>query len=613
MEEKFGEWGYFLEKRFTFISYGRKKALHHSKDQMDPLCENLYNSSHRNVKTMIRGKKAQGGLDLSSDTVIRVVLSVGAILLLTIFIFKIWDVFVPDTEEATKRNFEQLVASITNMEEGASFSSYPLFVDEDYAIVGYQSGERANKGICPSYNILSEIENPKPEQCGIGTEGCLCLCKKTSDFATVCKENDDVEQCATVETFGKDYSFTGGTYTEGGSCSFALVLGAESVQSVYLKKTEDTVRICTKECDVQVETSSDSDFVSLLSSGGIITLDYKTPAMSINSYQQQLTYDSSSKKYTLEESTIWKYLDPENKRTTYTTLSDVVAYIKTQLSGPEATKLQAANDDTLVYAVVYIQADGYTSEQYGVYTPEEFLALLQELSDTSSTEDSSTSVLAETSGQNVLIIGDSQTMGTYGDTLYTLFKADDYTTNKYAVCGSTPSYFTKGVSIISSVCNAEYTYDDGSSKKVDSGNTPLLSNLIEKHTPSLVFVTFASNGYEWYGSSEETIQNSVNSVAEEITNQGSTCYWAGPPQGPHYPDIETYHQFRDTIKESVENSGCTFIDSEDYTDFAFCPDGTSFGCDADVHFDNHGTAGKAAAEAWAEGVYSEFVSSLSVS
>ncbi|MBI5002170.1 SGNH/GDSL hydrolase family protein [Candidatus Woesearchaeota archaeon] len=566
---------------------------------------------------MIKGKKAQGGLDLSSDTVIRVVLSVGAILLLTIFIFKIWDVFVPDTEEATKRNFEQLVASITNMEEGASFSSYPLFVDEDYAIVGYQSGVSSIGGTCTAYAITSPYSNTKPEQCGIGTEGCLCLCKKTSDFATVCKENDDVEQCATVETFGKDYSFTGGTYTEGGSCSFALVLGAESVQSVYLKKTENTVRICAKECDVQVETTDSNDLVSLLSSGGIITLDYKTPAMSINSYTQQLTYDSSSKKYTLKESTIWKYREPENEITTYTTLSDAVAYIKKQLSGSEATKLQAANDDTFVYAVVYVQAEGYTSEQYGVYTPEEFLALLQELSDTSSTEDSSdtstASVLAETSEQNVLIIGDSQTMGTYGDTLYASFKTDGYTTNKYAVCGSTPSYFTEGISIISSACNAEYTYDDGSSKKVDSGNTPLLSNLIEKHTPSLVFVTFASNGYEWYGSSEETIQNSVNSVAEEITNQGATCYWAGPPQGPHYPDIETYQQFRDAIKESVENSGCIFIDSEEYTDFAFCPDGGSFGCDADVHFDNHGTAGKAAAETWAEGVYSEFASSLSVS
>ena len=34
LEEKFGEWGYFLEKGFTFISYGRKKVLHHSKDRM---------------------------------------------------------------------------------------------------------------------------------------------------------------------------------------------------------------------------------------------------------------------------------------------------------------------------------------------------------------------------------------------------------------------------------------------------------------------------------------------------------------------------------------------------------------------------------------------------
>lgn len=220
---------------------------------------------------MIKGKKAQGGLDLSSDTVIRVVLSVGAILLLTIFIIKIWNVFVPDTEKATIRNFEQLVASIKNMDEGASFSSYPLFVDEDYVIVGYQSGISSIGGTCTAYEITSPYFNTKPEQCGIGKEGCLCLCENTGDFATLCRENNQVEQCATVKTFGTDYSFTGGTYTDGsGSCSFALVRGAESVQSVYLKKTEESVRICTKECDTTTTLVSSADASSSGSSSELI-------------------------------------------------------------------------------------------------------------------------------------------------------------------------------------------------------------------------------------------------------------------------------------------------------------------------------------------------------
>lgn len=442
------------------------------------------------MNKIIFGKKGQGGLDLSWDTLIRVVLSFGAILGLILFIAHILNVFYPDTEKATIRNFEQLVASIKNMDEGTSFSSYPLFVDEDYVIVGYPSGESANKGICPSHNILRETENPKPEQCGIGTEGCLCLCENTGDFATLCRENDQVEQCATVETFDKDYSFTGGSYTDGsGSCSFALVRGAEKVQSVYLKKTEDTVRICTKECTNSLTTVSS-------------------------------TKDS-----------------PDSKE--------------------------------------------------------------------------SSSTVAQTTAQNVLIIGDSQTMGTYGETLYSLFKADDYTTNKYAVCGSTPTYFTQGLSIISSSCNAEYLYDDGSVETVDTGDTPLLIALLEKHTPDTVFVTFASN---MYGSSEQTIQTAVQTFAEEITGQGIACIWAGPPQGPRYDDLEEYHEFTNIIKESAENSGCRFIDSEDYTAFAFCEENT-FGCASgtDPHFSNYGAAGKAVAEAWAQGVYSEFTASLSVS
>ncbi len=569
------------------------------------------------MNKIIFGKKAQGGLDLSSDTIIRIVLSVGAILLLTIFIVKIWNVFVPDTEKATIRNFEQLIASIKNMEEGASFSSYPLFVDEDYAIVGYQSGERANKGICPSHKILSETENPKPEQCGIGEEGCLCLCENTGDFATVCKENDQVEQCATVETFGKDYSFTGGSYNDGsGSCSFALVRGAENVQNVYMKKTEDTVRICAKECDIS--SSTETSLTSLLSSGGIILFHYEiritdndyygTPP----GYEQKLTYDSSSKKYTLEESTSWSYgNDPDIKTTTYTALTEVVAYIKTQVAWPEAAKVHGITEGGTVSITVSLQAEEYNAQEYGTYTSETISTFLDELAGTSA-KDETVSSSIQTTGKNVLLIGDSQSMGTYGDTLYTLFKADDYTTNKYAVCGSTPSYFTEGLAIISSACNAEYVYDDGNVESVSTGDTPLLAELIEKHTPDTVFVTFASNGYEWYGSSEETIQKSVTTLAQKITSQGSSCFWAGPPQGPHYPDIKNYQQFKDIIKESTESAGCTFIDSEEYTNFAFCGE-TSFGCDADVHFDGHGAAGKAAAQAWAQGVYDDFPSSLPTS
>ncbi|MEK6921887.1 MAG: hypothetical protein AABX82_08410, partial [Nanoarchaeota archaeon] len=95
-------------------------------------------------------------------------------------------------------------------------------------------------------------------------------------------------------------------------------------------------------------------------------------------------------------------------------------------------------------------------------------------------------------------------------------------------------------------------------------------------------------------------------TVQEITSSSASCYWIGSPQGPRYNDLEAYQQYKETIKAGAENGGCTFIDSEEYTSFAFCDD-DSFGCDADPHFDNHGAEGKTAAQEWALGVYADFL------
>ena len=179
--------------------------------------------------------------------------------------YKLVNVFIPKTDESTLKNFDQLVATIQSMEQGDSMTSYPLYLASAYAIVGYPSERNAIGGTCTAYGITNIYENKKPEACGIGNEGCICLCTKNSDeFATFCQKNDDVVKCHSKgkDNLDADISFVGGTYTDTtspGQCDFALIEGTGSPITVYVSKASQSssdkdadvavpVHLCTKEC-----------------------------------------------------------------------------------------------------------------------------------------------------------------------------------------------------------------------------------------------------------------------------------------------------------------------------------------------------------------------------
>lgn len=212
---------------------------------------------------------------------------------------------------------------------------------------------------------------------------------------------------------------------------------------------------------------------------------------------------------------------------------------------------------------------------------------------------------------SILIIGDSHTQGIYGTELYNNLKESSDSVTLYAVAGANPLHFVKGSSFSSGGTRLEGT--DIEKDTTGSGRTKVtsISTLLASYNPEIVVLTFGSN---LYGSSPETIVSYSEQLASAIVNEGASCYWVGPPQGPRYSDLEDYQAYKEAIEAGVEGS-CTFIDSEEYTEFNFC--GTSpssaFGCDGqdgvDVHFDSYGDDGDAAAADWAEGVSQEIVQS----
>lgn len=194
------------------------------------------------------------------STITKIVLV--CIILVPLFVlgYKLVNIFIPKADEATLKNFDQLVATIQNMEQGTSVTSYPLYLDSDYAVVGYPTTHNAIRGTCSVYGITNIYENKKPEACGAGNEGCICLCETTSAFGDLCQNNDDLVKCYGKEELGSDISFIGGTYADGiEQCDFAYVQGTGNPITISLMKglqssadkdanTAVTMRLCTKEC-----------------------------------------------------------------------------------------------------------------------------------------------------------------------------------------------------------------------------------------------------------------------------------------------------------------------------------------------------------------------------
>lgn len=198
---------------------------------------------------LLRSRKA--GFKLSWEELGEIILAI-AILIPMLYVGALFlKGFVSEEAEATERNFDVLAQQIKNTKaEDLLYTDYPIFVKNNYAIVGYLHGVSRIGGVCTADGISTAYAyvNAKPLLCGPSDAGCLCLCKK-NDVEKLCQDSEEVVDCRGLKYFKEDLSFTGGTYVDGsGSCSFALILG-EGTQSIAIKRVEDTVHICTHACE----------------------------------------------------------------------------------------------------------------------------------------------------------------------------------------------------------------------------------------------------------------------------------------------------------------------------------------------------------------------------
>ncbi len=184
-------------------------------------------------------KKAEAGTGISLETVGKLVLVVIILIVLWTFTVKLMGIFSSDKEAATKRNFETLVTTLTEMKDGATVTNYPLYIEDGFLVLGYWTNSNAIGGICPKIGVTEQKYNIKPTECGLANTGCICLCKYDKNFEKMCHENTKNMICKTIDDFDKDLSFEGNKQT----CDFALIKGSKNPQVINMTNTNNLIII----------------------------------------------------------------------------------------------------------------------------------------------------------------------------------------------------------------------------------------------------------------------------------------------------------------------------------------------------------------------------------
>lgn len=204
------------------------------------------------------------------------------------------------------------------------------------------------------------------------------------------------------------------------------------------------------------------------------------------------------------------------------------------------------------------------------------------------------SLLAEEK-KKILILGDSHSVHTFGQTLDQGLRNDGFSVKTIARSSASPHWWYTGLSTKHQAFSRDYDGTIHEEKK-----TPLLASILPKD--STVVVALGTNMIKVFKnldlkklkldydckSKGITMAEATFCMARQIQENGNQCIWVGPPQMKNYKKKELKKTY-ETL--GVLAKGCLIIDSRDLTKYAGS-DGT--------HYD--GKKGVAVAKAWAEAV-----------
>jgi hypothetical protein len=171
---------------------------------------------------------------------------------------------------------------------------------------------------------------------------------------------------------------------------------------------------------------------------------------------------------------------------------------------------------------------------------------------------SATPAAAWAAQSEVLVIGDSQSYGSFGSRLLSQLRKDKkISTSYYSRPGSGALWWMNGDKAPEDWGSWNAPQGEPELRVPQALATPKIENLISKHQPELVVVQLGGNMVHL---SDFTIRAQVKRLASKIRTKGSRCLWVGPPPGDARPEPR-FSEFYKVLKESAETGVCRFVDS----------------------------------------------------
>lgn len=179
------------------------------------------------------------------------------------------------------------------------------------------------------------------------------------------------------------------------------------------------------------------------------------------------------------------------------------------------------------------------------------------------------------SAAGILIIGDSNSEGPFGGTLYDTLRAmrdpvsgQPLNVTIFAKCGAGANDWTErdyaNIDCGAWSCGAGLSLRD--CRHFNDGDIPPLPDLYAELRANRR-VTIAALGLNMIiGNRREKLRDATKLIAA-IHAQHSACIWIGPPQaGDLFVDPDIFASFVADLRRTVEKNGCRYIASDDKTD-----------------------------------------------
>ncbi|MBY0518521.1 MAG: hypothetical protein K2P81_16535 [Bacteriovoracaceae bacterium] len=140
--------------------------------------------------------------------------------------------------------------------------------------------------------------------------------------------------------------------------------------------------------------------------------------------------------------------------------------------------------------------------------------------------------ISQAHAASVLFIGDSHSVGPFGWEMDRLIRTIPGVTQtaSYASCGSIAQWWVTGKS---TPCGYWEHQGHQAAISLKTGPTPIFSDLLQKHKPSVVVVELSGN---YMGYSDSFSVDDMRAMAQKIKAIGAKCLWISTPKTRVNPD-----------------------------------------------------------------------------